>query len=72
MVTNKNLFSLDTVQKNFRNMISSTHILEHIIWHFLTMSRAAKIFTRKQIYRFSENEGESPKLKNLLFFFNKI
>ena len=32
------------------------------------MSRAAKIFTRKQMYRFSENGGESPELKNLFFF----
>ena len=32
------------------------------------MSRAAKIFTRKQIYRFSETGGQSPKLKNLFFF----
>ena len=32
------------------------------------MSRAAKIFTRKQIYRFSENGGQTPELKNLFFF----
>ena len=36
------------------------------------MSRAAKIFTRKQMYRFSENGGQTPELKNLFFFFNKI
>ena len=32
------------------------------------MSRAAKIFTSKQIYRFSENGGQSPELKKLFFF----
>ena len=31
------------------------------------MSRATKIFTRKQIYRFSENGGQSPELKNVFF-----
>ena len=68
MGTNKNLFSL--IIETWFPLI----ILEHIIWHFLIkfgikiMSRAAKIFTRKQIYRFSETGGQSPKLKNLFFF----
>ena len=76
MVTKKNQLSLDTVPKNFRNTISSTHILEYIIWHFLTkfatkiMSRAAKIFTRKQMYRFSENDRQSPKFKKMCVFFS--
>ena len=35
------------------------------------MSRAAKIFTRKQMYRFSENRRQSPELKKKVFL-NKI
>ena len=31
------------------------------------MSRAVKIFTRKQIYRSSENEGQNPELKKKIF-----
>ena len=36
MVTRENLFSLDTVSKNWQKVISSVYIQEHLILHQLT------------------------------------
>ena len=71
MVTNKNLFSLDTVPKNLETISSWIHILlifSDQVWY--KKSRAAKIFTRKQIHRFSENGQQSPELKKNCFLFS--